>query len=134
MKKLNHKIKLGDRFEMVVSGWRYAEVPRGQYEIIGYARDGEDDEYIVKQVDGEQTYIMDKRNLECLCGEDVQPEYGVRYDCEEYQPTEEETEDEGFITKEDASFDFWYRGSFGNMKYIRSSWLETDFAWVHMPW
>ena len=132
MKKLNYKIKLGDRFEMVLSGRQCAEVPRGQYEIIGYDR--EDGDCIVKQVDGEQTYIIDRRNLQYLCGEDVQPEYGVRYDCEEYQPTEEEAEGKDFITKEDDSFGFWYLGGFGDMKYIDSSMLETDFAWVHMPW
>lgn len=134
MKKLNHKIKLGDRFEMVLSGWQCAEVPRGQYEVIDYLYGRGHGAYIVKQIDGEQTYIIDRGSLQYLCGEDVQPEYGVHYDRKKYQPTEEETRSKDFITKEKYSFGFWYLGSIRGMKYIENCLLETDFAWVHMPW
>lgn len=136
MKKLNHNIKVGDRFEMAPWGWQCEVIPRGEYKIINITK-ADDDEYtaMVKQVGGNAIFHMEGKNVEYFCGEDVEPEYGVRYSCDEYQPVLNEVCSNDFITEEDdEDFGFWYVGSMGTMTFIESSMMISDFAWIKMPW
>ena len=136
MKKLNHNLKVGDRFVVAPWGWQCAQVPQGEYEIVGAIECWDEvRDYRIKQVNGDYTCLIDRRNAEYFAGEDVKPEYGVAYDPEDYQPTKDEVHGTDFITEErDEEFGFWYLGSLGDEHVIDSTMIGCNFAWVKMPW
>lgn len=136
MKKLNHNLKVGDRFNLKPWGWQCAKVPRGEYEITGIeiGWDGISD-YHIKQVNGDYTCLIERGNAEYFAGQEIVPEYGVVYDFENYQPTEDEISGADFVTEEkDEEFGFWYLGSLCKKPAIHSTMISCNFAWVKMPW
>jgi len=133
MRKLNHDVKVGDRFLLNPSGWQCANVPHEEFEIVEMP-EGYFDDCKIKQVNGDATYYIRLGNVEYFCGEEVEHEYGVAYDHEDYQPSGSDESDTDFITKEGDEFGFWYLGHRGSQEYISSTMLQTQFAWVKMPW
>jgi hypothetical protein len=131
MKKLKHDLKVGDRFILAPWGWQCAEVPRGEYEIIEMP---EGDDCTIKQVNGNAKYYISFWNLEYFCGEEVEHKYNVVYNLEDYQPSGDDENDPDFVKEEPGEFGVWHLGRCGDQQRISSIMLNTDFAWVEMPW
>lgn len=137
MKKLKHDLKVGDRFNVELWGWQCAQVPQGEYEIVGAIECWDEVRYYqIKQVNGDYTCLIDRRNAEYLAGEEVKPEYNVCYEPEDFQPSGDDICDADFITEEkDAEFGPWYLSSCGDGEHvIHSTMMSSNFAWVKMPW
>lgn len=134
VKKLNHNIKVGDKFEILISGWQCEDVPRGQYEIIDISKKEYTYFGTIKQICGDNIYTIDGENLEFFCGEDIEPEYDIKYNYHEYMPTEDEVDENDFITESPCEFGFWYLGHMGDSLFISSTMISENFAWVKMPW
>ncbi len=134
MKKLKHDIKVGDRFFLGPLSWQCADITRGEFEVIEIL-DGYYDNCKIKQVNGDATYYIRLRNVKYFCGEEVEHEYGVAYDYEDYQPSGNDENDPDFILEDQGyEFGFWYLSSRGDNQCIHSSMLQSRFAWVKVPW